>query len=66
MDIIFLIGYILQFLINVEADSDDIMISLSQPDTRADKNEANKTMGFHVMEVRDEFYLNFSLSECLD
>lgn len=55
MDIIFLIGYILQFLINVEADSDDIMISLSQPDTRADKNEANKTMGFHVMEVRDEF-----------
>lgn len=40
-----------QFLINVESEKDDIMLSLSQPDKRADKSEANKTIGFHIMEV---------------
>eukprot|EP00057_Strongylocentrotus_purpuratus_P035033 XP_797488.3 PREDICTED: calpain-5 [Strongylocentrotus purpuratus] len=40
-----------QFLICVDADKDDIIISLSQPDTRADQSEDPKTIGFYVMEV---------------
>lgn len=40
-----------QFLICVDSDKDDIIISLTQPDTRADRSEDPKTIGFYVMEV---------------
>ncbi|XP_071484579.1 calpain-5-like [Diadema antillarum] len=40
-----------QFLLSVDTEKDDIIVSLSQPDTRADQNEQAKTIGFYVMEV---------------
>ncbi|XP_072166356.1 calpain-5-like [Diadema setosum] len=40
-----------QFLLSVDTDKDDIIVSLSQQDTRADHNEQAKTIGFYVIEV---------------
>ncbi|XP_072033626.1 calpain-5-like [Amphiura filiformis] len=40
-----------QFLLDVTGDEDDVMIALTQPDTRADQNQSNKTIGFHIMKA---------------
>ncbi|XP_033124994.1 calpain-5-like [Anneissia japonica] len=40
-----------QFLISIDSDEDDVMLQLTQPDVRADKQQANLTIGFHVMKV---------------
>ncbi|XP_071950626.1 calpain-5-like [Antedon mediterranea] len=40
-----------QFLVTIDDDEDDIMLQLTQPDVRADQQQANLTIGFHVMKV---------------